>query len=907
MAAELHVLHINVNGIRARRHEVDDYIQSTKPDVIALNETKLYGALMPRFAGYKLACSRDRSTGAVRGGGVAILVSNAIVFSDISPDIDDMAAIELSAGNKRITIVAYYCPPHAGSAINSAELSKLVANKGHVVIVGDLNAKHQYFGCRRTDVRGEQLFDFVERHDLVVCNEPQQVTLHRVSTGYTELLDYALCTRQLSALTSDVYVGDDVGSDHLPLHFKLQLHCDVTRLPTKLVRPLAKCDWEVYRDRVHTSICDMDLTGPITQRSIDSHCSGVTEAITLAIDEVCPKRVVKDGVFRLTPDTRRLIQLKRKLRRQCQRSDDTALRTLYNNISRQVTKAINDEKRQAWQQVTAGLDHLRGRDFWQKFKMLTGATNSRPRHTRIKDENDVMTTSALDTATVFASSLQLTHKTHEGPEFCQSTRCLVETSLRSNTQHYTPQYAPTAERGDLDPMADVIVAGELIIALQKSRNRSAPGEDEISYKLLKESPLSLLQSLATLYTRCLTVGYFPAAWKSAIGVMIPKPNKDLKCASSYRPISLLNTIGKLFERVLTSRMLHHFHEVNFFNKWQRAYLQHKEAAEHLHRLGTEIRLTRERRRWMTGAVSLDVEKAFDTVWHDGLRYKLSNIGLPVKLVRLLSSFLTDRTMSVRCEHELSQPVYLSAGTPQGSVLSPLLYIIYVNDLPIHPSNKCAGAQFADDLSLWTSDTSQNAIRLRLQRALNDIELWCSIWRIKVNAAKTQLVTFTRSRNQKPMQLTLFGQAIKPQHNMKLLGMTFDSNGGYNSHCQAKAKEATSRLALLRKVSGQRWGASTQTLLILYKQYILPVLDYGSVVLADACDTHLALLQRIQNSAMRLALRADYRTSIRALHTLSGLSPLAERLKLLKAKTLTRFGASHLMNDLSIRCLQLGKN
>src|ERR1051325_5424750 len=164
----------------------------------------------------------------------------------------------------------------------------------------------------------------------------------------------------------------------------------------------------------------------------------------------------------------------------------------------------------------------------------------------------------------------------------------------------------------------------------------------------------------------------------------------------------------------------HFGEAKFFNQWHCAYIGKEEAAEHTYRLGQSLLLAKGKR-WVTTAISLDVEKAFDSVWHDGIRYKLSALRLPIKLVRVLSSFLTERTIKVKMGDQISQSVSLGAGTHQGSVLSPLLYLIYANDLPIHPANKCDAGQFADDLSMWTAAKSKKQTYLRLQRALDVIE------------------------------------------------------------------------------------------------------------------------------------------------------------------------------------------
>ena len=184
----------------------------------------------------------------------------------------------------------------------------------------------------------------------------------------------------------------------------------------------------------------------------------------------------------------------------------------------------------------------------------------------------------------------------------------------------------------LDWLTDDIDANELQNVLKHCRVRSASGPDGISYMLLKHLPECIITALAKLYNTCLITGYFPRRWKEANGIMLAKPGKDHTLATSYRPISLLCTTGKLFERIIARRLTDHFDEIGFFNEWQRAYLRGKEANEIVYRLAEEIDLSRQAG-WSTTAISLDVEKAFDSVWHEGLRYKLLHTGLPIGICR----------------------------------------------------------------------------------------------------------------------------------------------------------------------------------------------------------------------------------------------------------------------------------
>lgn len=167
---ELRLVHVNVNSVRSKREELELYMQDTKPHIVLLNETKLCGKPMPGFAGFSAVAVRDRTVTKLCGGGVAVLVSKECTASDISPDMDDVAAVLLHAGPLRIAVVSYYCPP-GNNKLDSDMVESYLRQYDHVIIAGDLNAKHQFYGSSRTDSRGDELFDMIERCDL--CERPR--------------------------------------------------------------------------------------------------------------------------------------------------------------------------------------------------------------------------------------------------------------------------------------------------------------------------------------------------------------------------------------------------------------------------------------------------------------------------------------------------------------------------------------------------------------------------------------------------------------------------------------------------------------------------------------------------------------------------------------------------------------
>ena len=191
---------------------------------------------------------------------------------------------------------------------------------------------------------------------------------------------------------------------------------------------------------------------------------------------------------------------------------------------------------------------------------------------------------------------------------------------------------------------------------------------------------------------------------------------------------------KLFERVIEQRLKSHPEQIGFINKHQSGFRRAKSTDDHLFRLSQSIMESFNREEHVV-AVFLDVEKAFDNVWHNGLRYKIFQLDLPTKMARWLSDFLVGRIIQVNVNSFFSNQINRKAVVPQGSVLSPLLFLFYVNDLPAPDHKQNSLSQFADDTAQWAFSLNVRLAANFLQQDLLNLTMWCAKWRIKLNPEK----------------------------------------------------------------------------------------------------------------------------------------------------------------------------
>ena len=246
-----------MNGLRARKTELIEHLKEHKPDFVTLNETKVLPKQKVSIPGYE-SVRKDRSAA---GGGVAILIKKEIAYSIVyTDDINaETVAITFKQRDKEIALATVYNPP--GKIVELETLKHLTDKYEHCIITGDFNSKHAYFGNDKSDSAGDALFNITEELDLTILND-ESVTFCRNYAGNSvkSILDLALASRNMGPKVAECTVKGDVGSDHLPVHIRLNSH-EVEKALTKAVHRLDKANWQKFRKELK-SIEMGDLATP---------------------------------------------------------------------------------------------------------------------------------------------------------------------------------------------------------------------------------------------------------------------------------------------------------------------------------------------------------------------------------------------------------------------------------------------------------------------------------------------------------------------------------------------------------------------------------------------------------------------------------------------------------------------
>ena len=373
-----------------------------------------------------------------------------------------------------------------------------------------------------------------------------------------------------------------------------------------------------------------------------------------------------------------------------------------------------------------------------------------------------------------------------------------------------------------------ILESDIADVIQTLIENKASGEDQISHKILKGTCNSIKKPLSILYNRSLRECKFPSLWKS--GMVMPLYKKGpSELPSNYRPVSLLCAVGKVMERVVFKYLYNFFQINNLIYPYQSGFIPGHSTVYQLIDIYHQICQSIDAKQH-TCMVFCDISKAFDRVWHKGLIFKLRQNGIHGELLSSISDYLSQRKQKVFIGSSMSDFQFLSAGVPQGSVLGPLFFLIYVND--IADNLLSITRLFADDTSIASSSSNLMDIEGILNHDLRCITLWAKQWLVSFNPNKTEAILFSTVAVFEP-RLIFDNTELVFVDNHKHLGLTFSSDCKWHTHIDNILASASRMLGVLRNL---KFRLGRKALNQIYLSYLRPLLEYAAVVW-DGCTLY----------------------------------------------------------------------
>lgn len=361
---------------------------------------------------------------------------------------------------------------------------------------------------------------------------------------------------------------------------------------------------------------------------------------------------------------------------------------------------------------------------------------------------------------------------------------------------------------------------EINLYLTNLKTNTAPGYDEIPPRLLKITAQYIDVPLAHIINLCFRQGCFPDKLKIAKVIPIFKSG-DLEDENNYRPISILPSISKVFEKAIVHRLKGFLEDFNLLSDNQFGFRNNKSTEKAIMQFTSKVYSNLERKRYVAG-IFLDLSKAFDTLNHAILVDKLYNIGVRGIPLKLFESYLTNRKQSVYCNKKSSQLKFIDTGVPQGSILGPLLFLIYINDIS-NATEKFNYVLFADDTNLLLHDDNLNHLHAALNIELEKISKWVSANKLKVNAAKTNYILFqNRSVEYSIGPVYMEGCELKRVSYTKFLGIIIDENLNWKNHIQSLCLKLSKICGVMYKI---RYNLTVDALKNLYYSLCYPHFIY----------------------------------------------------------------------------------
>lgn len=695
-----------------------------------------------------------------------------------------------------------------GISALAALLSKARNTTPFVLVGGDGNGHSNWWGPsdQATNRVGEELEDLITSHSLEVLNQLPSPPTFTSDRGFEAWLDITLASRQLcpSLLHWEV-VNAHLDSDHRAISSSFSVTTTISdHGPPQL--DWRQVDWDTFRallqSRLSTSA--LDIAPLTTTAHLTAYYSTLETALGDTIATCVPtKRPCSASNPWWNKDLEALRLELQRLRRRWTRTKTREDKQRTNACRRRLRQAIASAKQDNWRQFC---EDAADDDFWDLYQKLT-------RSRRTFGVGDLFVDGQLlsdDRSKAEALADRFFPSTLPPDEVSH-----LATHSRAISLLHSAKDAPVAP----------VTCQEVHAALWSSGPWKAPGQDHITFACLRECESLLLPHFLRLFTASLQLQFLPDAWKSARVIAVPKPHGDPSSPRGFRPISLLPCISKLLEKVVTERLTYHLESNNLLSEDQFGFRRAKSTEAALWNF-VNAASTSIRQRAKTLMVTLDIQSAYDKVWHDGLIAKLDDMQVPTSLLGWIGAFISHRRAHIQVgQAHLHRN--LCMGVPQGSPLSPILFLIFVDDLLRALQPHVHAQAYADDIVIWWPVPKGESGETLGLHALRIIEDWAHRWKVTFNASKCHPMMISHLRGDPSPTLQLNGEPLPLVSSLRYLGVELDARLTWKDHIRITCAKATTRLRAIRRGAATMWGTHPHILLHMIRGAVLPVLFYAA--------------------------------------------------------------------------------
>ncbi len=408
-----------------------------------------------------------------------------------------------------------------------------------------------------------------------------------------------------------------------------------------------------------------------------------------------------------------------------------------------------------------------------------------------------------------------------------------------------PVFEPSNMEKTNDRILKLEISEDEVHKLLKSlKEDKSPGPDQVHPKVLRETAEAWSHPLTVLFQRSSAVGVIPKDWKMANITPIFKKGSRSE-VNNYRPVSLTSIVCKLMEKLIRNRITTTLEENGMFTAHQHGFSKNRSSLTNiLETLEDWTEAIEEG--YGIDAVYLDYQKAFDTVPHERLVTKLRWYGIDGALLSWIKDFLTSRQMRVCVNSGSSKWSTVTSGVPQGSVLGPLLFLLYVNDIP--SELKCKIKMFADDTKIWKRiRTIEDG--LELQKDIDALDTWSENWLLSFNKKKCKVMSIGHNlRTQYSMGANIIKEKIESSDEEIDLGIQIEKNLKWGGQCTKAANKAMAALGMIKRAFGT---IDRDMFKVLYGTYVRPHLEYGIQAWSPYYKKDMLELEKVQRRATKM--------------------------------------------------------